>query len=346
MFLPLFFLAISTMTLGQDFNKADAFLMMPDTTTPMNQRNIISSSVVALPFISRTPYKSKVVQLVRSNNNQGLTRLPLSSTSSHPLSSDENNDDDNNSKGKKSTSKAIKIWVHLLSVFVIFSYLQPLNVPDAATPSSITTAVLGVLSTVSTMVTSLITLLPVNVWSLIHALSGMVFGGSILCTTAVEWMWPDELHQMVSERADQQTSSPSIDDLSLQLLVNKMATKTLFPMEGKLVLPGVTGSMISGIAQSFYNYGSLRLAPRHVKSSLHLLFLFGLFWAYSDRKSQQDLLDLAESSNSWTTGDGQSTKEVVEQEMVSVWKRRRIVNLISCLFVLALYTTMVVKPGY
>jgi hypothetical protein len=104
--------------------------------------------------------------------------------------------------------------------------------------------------------------------------------------------------------------------------------------------------MISGIAQSFYNYGSLSLAPRHVKSSLHVLFLFGLFWAYTDRKSQQDLLDLAETSNSWSAGDGQVSKDMVEKEMVSIWKRRRIVNVISCLFVVALYAIMVIKPGY
>jgi hypothetical protein len=77
-----------------------------------------------------------------------------------------------------------------------------------------------------------------------------------------------------------------------------------------------------------------------------VLFLFGLFWAYTDQQSQQDLHDLAETRNSWSAGDGQVSKDMVQKEMVSIWKHHRIVNVISCLFVAALYAIMVIKPGY
>jgi hypothetical protein len=231
----------------------------------------------------------------------------------------------------KKASKAIKIWVHLLSVFVIVSYLQPLNLPEGL---SIVQTVF--LEPLFALLSNFIALVPAEVWSLIHAISGMVFGGSILCTTFVEWMWPDELEKMLKD-SNVTTTTQSMDDLSLQILINKMATQTLFPMEGKLVLPGVTGSMISGIAQSFYNYGSLRLAPRHVKSSLHLMFLFGLWWAFTDRKSQEDLLKLSTCAQK---DSGPSTRE----EMVQIWKRRRLFNSISCIFVVALYGMMVIKP--
>jgi hypothetical protein len=268
--------------------------------------------------------------------------------STAPSSSSASSGDNKNVDSATTTkaSKAVKIWVHLLSVFVVLSYFPPLTglmETVSSTPSSsiLIQGVVNGLGMLTTALTNFISMLPTQVWSLIHALSGMVFGGSILCTTFVEWIWPDELQQMIQDKKFNDESAASVDDLSLQLLVNKMATKTLFPMEGRLVLPGVTGSMVSGIAQSFGNYGSLRLAPRHVKSSLHVLFLFGLWWAWTDRKSQDDLLKL-----SYATSGNDIDKAAVQEEIVSIWKRRRVVNVISCLFIVALYGIMIIKPGY
>jgi hypothetical protein len=260
--------------------------------------------------------------------------LLLQATSS-PLSSGSTsiNQEDTN---KSPSNKFLKLSMHLLSVFLVVSYLQPLQFSENLAFLHV------VLDPLSCALRKFVAFLPPQVWSLIHAVSGMIFGGSILCTAMVEWMWPDELQQMLNDRSNQEVTSDTatnIDDLSLQLLLNKMATKTLFPMEGKLVLPAVTGSMISGIAQSFCNYGSLRFAPLHVKSSLHLMFLFGLWWALTDRKSQDDIIRLSSMHV-----DSSSTK--VTQEVSNIWKRRRFFNFISCLFVLALYGIMVLKPGF
>ena len=140
-------------------------------------------------------------------------------------------------------------------------------------------------------------------------------------------------------------NSESDNDDNLTLRINSMATQTLFPMEGRLVLPGVTGSMLSGMAQSFYNYGSLRTAPLHVKSSLHLIFLFGIWWAVTDRQSQTDMLKLSimreENDN-----DNSDSSTTIQEEMMRVWKRRRLYNTVSCLFVAVLYGMMVLKPGF
>jgi hypothetical protein len=252
--------------------------------------------------------------------------------------------DPSGSDPEKQSNTTIKLWVHLLSVFVVVSYLQPLQLSENFA------VIQGVFDLLSGMLKGFIFVVPSEVWSLIHAVSGMMFGGSILCTAVVEWIWPDELRQMTCNRATSQggaVSETTIDDLSLQLLLNKMATKTLFPMEGKLVLPGVTGSMISGIAQSFYNYGSLRLAPRHVKSSLHLIFLFGLWWAWTDRKTQNDIILLSSTSpSSKSQNSSQNGEETpIQEEMMEIWKRRRLYNAISCVFVFALYAIMILKPG-
>ena len=105
-----------------------------------------------------------------------------------------------------------------------------------------------------------------------------------------------------------------------------------------LVLPALTLSIVSGVAQAFYDYGHLRMAPKHVKGSLHLLFLFGLWWGFTDRTTQRKARVAVEEQ--LEEGDNH-TKEVPD-----VLFQRRWSNVVSCIFVLALYAVMALKPWY
>ena len=145
---------------------------------------------------------------------------------------------------------------------------------------------------------------PLKAWNLIHALSAMAFAGGVVTTTLLEWTLPN---------------------LKVQEQEQNSLLKWLWQVESLLVLPAVCTSLISGVAQSFHSYRSLRYAPRHVKSALHLMFLFGLWWIWADRGSQATL----------------------EAEVdLRTLHRRRIYNVVSCAFLVALYSIMILKPGY
>jgi len=148
----------------------------------------------------------------------------------------------------------------------------------------------------------------------------MVFAGSILTTTVLEWNLFDG-----NDSNDEKPLSP---DASRQG-TTAFFLNNLFKIETLLVLPALTGSIVSGVAQAFLSYGSLRYAPRHVKASLHLLLAFGLWWGFTDRRTQGDL------ERAVASGDFRA----------KVWRRRRISNVVSCLFLVGMYSIMILKPG-
>jgi hypothetical protein len=143
---------------------------------------------------------------------------------------------------------------------------------------------------------------PLIAWNLVHGLSAMMFAGGIITTTLLEW------------------------NLSME---ESNVFPKLLQVETVLVLPALTGSILSGVAQAFHSYASLRHAPRHVKSALHVLLLFGLWWGLTDRRSQAKIEQAMEQ--------GEFDKAMLAG--------RRISNLVSCGFLLALYGIMILKPG-
>jgi len=139
----------------------------------------------------------------------------------------------------------------------------------------------------------------VRTWALVHAVSGMLFAGGILTTAFVEWL-------VISK------GSEPVKDFWFTT-----ATKA----EAAVVLPGLTGSMISGVAQSWILYRCpLQYAPLHVKLPVHILLLFGVWWLVTDLATR----DAA----------GDESKQM----------KRLGSNAVSCLLVLALYFVMVLKP--
>jgi hypothetical protein len=143
---------------------------------------------------------------------------------------------------------------------------------------------------------------PLIAWNLVHGLSAMMFAGGIITTTLLEW--------------------------NLSMKESNVFPK-LLQVETVLVLPALTGSIISGVAQAFHSYASLRHAPSHVKSALHVLLLFGLWWGLTDRRSQAKIEKAMEQGE-------------FDETMLA---GRRISNLVSCGFLLALYGIMILKPG-
>jgi len=218
--------------------------------------------------------------------------LPILSSSSAPAASSE--DDSKKGPGeKKRASWPITLWVHLASIWVILNYRSASCWPKAMVNLSLPT------------------------WNFVHSLSGMLFSGSIITTTVLEWI-------VVNYSRRSQTQS------------NKAVYRFWFQnapeIEQWLVLPALTGSIISGVAQAAISYGCFKLAPRHVKSTLHVLFLFGLWWGFTDRKTQSKAQEV----------------DIVQDDktLPPVLRQRRISNVVSCVFLVAIYAIMVLKPGY
>ncbi len=158
--------------------------------------------------------------------------------------------------------------------------------------------------TSSTLWPSFFLSVPLRVWNLLHALSAMLFAGGIVTTTVLEWKLPS-----VGSDAEQ-----------------TILLKWLWQVESKLVLPAVSMSLVSGVVQAHVNYASLRAAPPHVKGALHVMALFAIWWAWTDRRSQASLRE----------GGYDETKVT----------QRRVSNLVSCGFLVALYSMMILKPGF
>lgn len=186
---------------------------------------------------------------------------------------------------RKRKSLAVTAWIHAISIFIIVNYR-------------------------SKCWPAFLARIPFQLLSLLHSTSGMLFAGSIITTTLLEWIVVASCDQAVTIFWFEQ--APRI--------------------EKAVVLPALTGSIVSGVAQAVSSYGSLRLAPRHIKSSLHLLFLFGLWWGVTDRKTQEK----AQIAAAETWGE----------QLPLVLRQRRFSNVVSCLFLIALYAIMVLKPGY
>ncbi len=190
------------------------------------------------------------------------------------------------SKPKKKRSILVTLWIHLISVFILANYRLEHCWPAA-------------LASVS-----------VSQLSFVHVVSAMLFSGSIITTTVLEWL-------VVAGR---------------NAAVQQFWFDKVPQVEQFLVIPALTGSMVSGVAQAYAYYGSLRSAPRHVKSSMHVLTLFGLWWGITDRTTQGIAYEAAFQPPG------------VALDIPAVFQQRRISNIVSCLLLVVLYGIMILKP--
>jgi hypothetical protein len=186
--------------------------------------------------------------------------------------------------------------------------------------------------------------IPVPYLSLLHSLGNMVFAGSIITTTVMEWTVTDS------------------DDLNIIPFWFDRVQK----VERFLVLPALFLSIVSGIIRANVTYGTIQGSPLHVKSSLHLLATFGLWWGITDRTTINKVLssssgtsscdnaadasnDMSQTTATVSTADADdnltdnSHPSVIQKKIVTI---RRISNLVSCGFLVASYAIMILKPGF
>ena len=110
-------------------------------------------------------------------------------------------------------------------------------------------------------------------------------------------------------------------------------------LDGLIVVPALTVSMISGTGLSIVRYGGLNVAPPHVGAIFWTLIAFLTWWAATDLTTQASALNAVNEMNErYLLGE-----EDVETPKVVV--DRHVSNVVSCFFVLLLYSFMVLKPG-
>jgi len=158
---------------------------------------------------------------------------------------------------------------------------------------------------------------PERVFFLSHMIGGMLFGGGIILTTCIE-------------RLVAKSQNPPV----LQFWFDKVPA-----LDGLIVVPALTISMISGTGLSIVRYGGLNVAPPHVGAIFWTLILFMSWWAATDLTTQGTALKAVERMyEKYEEGEeGLETPKVVVDRHFS--------NVVSCFFILILYSFMVLKPG-
>jgi hypothetical protein len=159
--------------------------------------------------------------------------------------------------------------------------------------------------------------IPERVFFLSHMVGGMLFGGGIILTTCIERLVANSKNAPV-----------------LQFWFDKVPE-----LDGLIVVPALTISMISGTGLSIVRYGGLNIAPPHVSAIFWTLIAFMAWWGVTDLSTQGTALKAVNQMYlSHQEGEeGLETPEVVVNRHFS--------NVVSCFFVLTLYSMMVFKPG-
>jgi len=159
--------------------------------------------------------------------------------------------------------------------------------------------------------------IPERTFFLSHMIGGMLFGGGIILTTCIE-------------RLVAKSQNPQV----LQFWFDKVPE-----LDGLIVVPALTISMISGTGLSIVRYGGLNIAPPHVGAIFWTLIAFLTWWAATDLTTQGTALKAVNRMyEQYEAGEqGLETPKVVVDRHVS--------NVVSCFFVLTLYSFMVLKPG-
>mmetsp|Transcript_262 Transcript_262/g.258 ORF Transcript_262/g.258 Transcript_262/m.258 type:complete len:271 (-) Transcript_262:152-964(-) len=158
---------------------------------------------------------------------------------------------------------------------------------------------------------------PERVFYLTHMVGGMLFGGGIILTTCIERLVANSKNASV-----------------LQFWFDKVPA-----LDGLIVVPALTASMISGTGLSIVRYGGLNIAPPHVDAIFWTLLAFMSWWGVTDLSTQGAALEsVNEMYDRFEDGETDlDTPKVVVDRHVS--------NVVSCFFVLILYSMMVLKPG-
>ena len=170
-----------------------------------------------------------------------------------------------------------------------------------------------------------------RVWFLGHMMGGMLFGGGVILTAAIEWLVTQNKNTAV-----------------LQFWFDKVPL-----LDMALVLPGLTLSMISGTGLSVVRYGGLAFAPPHIQYAFWALVAFAVWWAVTDLTTQGSalnaVLDLSNNNNNGNSDtDGRTANPPVSEQIDTIPDEvsgRVVSNVVSCIMVVVMYSIMVLKPG-
>lgn len=171
--------------------------------------------------------------------------------------------------------------------------------------------------------TSLFESLSYSQWLFVHAISSMLFGGTIILSALFEYL--------VVKSSDKSVMKFWFLDVPQKLDVN-------------VVLPALAGVIVSGVAQANIRYGGLATAPKHVVGSIHLLVTFGLWWAITDVTTQRKTSEMIRQHNIDQDDKNDVVHKIDEKELHNILIMRLASNVVSCLLVVALYALMVLKP--
>jgi hypothetical protein len=160
---------------------------------------------------------------------------------------------------------------------------------------------------------------PERVFFMFHMIGGMLFGGGIILTTSIEWL------------VVQNKNAPV-----LQFWFDKVPL-----LDAIIVLPALTVSIISGTGLTIKRYGGLALAPTHIPIVFYALIAFAAWWAATDLTTQGKALAAV---NEWAITIASETDDDKKTSVPSIVSNRIISNVVSCLFVFAIYFIMVMKP--
>ena len=157
-------------------------------------------------------------------------------------------------------------------------------------------------------------------WAFVHAICSMLFGGTIILSALLEYL-------VVSSR---KASVLKFWFLSIPQR-----------LDANVVLPALTGAIVSGVGQASIAYGGLATSPKHVIGAFHFLLTFGLWWGITDVTSQRKAVEAVRKLAADSDDKNDDTVEIPK-----LLKRRVISNAVSCLCVVGLYALMVLKPGF
>ena len=155
--------------------------------------------------------------------------------------------------------------------------------------------------------------IPERVFFTGHMLGGMLFGGGIIMTTALEWLVT-------------KNKNPTV----LMFYFDKVPL-----LDMALVLPGLTLAMFSGTGLTITRYGGLGIAPAHIPVVFYILTAFAAWWGATDLATQGKAM---RAIDEWVATNGKGEIPQIVQDRF--WS-----NIVSCVFVVALYSAMVLKPG-
>ena len=194
---------------------------------------------------------------------------------------------------------------------------------------------------------ALFTALPPPAWLLIHYLGGVMFAGGIVVSTALEWLVVETTAQTIAAAKDNSCideykthQNNQLDDSRSMAPVLDFLFERVPVMDAALVVPGLALALVSGVSVATAYYGGLGISPPHIVWAFRVLVAFAIWWAVTDVATQGPA---AQAVQQWKTEIIDNDNQ--QQSLPSILYRRRISNIGSCLFVVALYAIMALKPG-